>query len=80
MTITVTIKNEGPHAAGLMYYDESRRLKPYTDTLKPGESITVNVWNGNLPVVLPYGPPPDVPHLFRSPPASVFGTEPGGAG
>ena len=72
MTITVTIKNEGPHAGGVMYYDEARQFKPHTDTLKPGDSITVNVWNGHLPVILPYGPPTDEPtSLFRAPPATM---------
>lgn len=70
MTITITIKNEGPHTGGVMYYDEARQFKEQTDVLQPGESITVNVWNGHLPVVLPYGPSPDAARLFRSPPAT----------
>lgn len=74
MTVTVTIKNEGPHAAGLMYYDEKRQIKAHADTLQPGEQLTVNVWDGHLPVLLPHGPMPDEPQrFFRSPPASISG-------
>lgn len=72
MTVTVTIKNEGPHAAGIMYYDETRQFKSHTDTVQPGQSITVNVWDGHLPVVLPYGPVTGEPSLFRSPPATTY--------
>ena len=81
MTITVTIKNEGPTAMGVMYYNEARQFKAQTDTLAPGESLTVNVWDGHLPVLLPYGPPTeDAPRLFRSPPATMSPRDPGAEG
>jgi len=71
MTITVTIKNDGPHPGGVMYYDEARQIKPHVDTLLPGESITMNVWNGHIPMILPYAPAADEPKLFRCPPATT---------
>lgn len=69
MTITVKITNEGPHDACVMYYDEARQFKPHADTLAPGRSIVVNVWDGNLPVLLPCAPATGETRLFRSPPA-----------
>ena len=75
MTVTVKITNEGPHDAGVMYYDEARRFKQHTDTLQPGQSITVNVWDGNLPVLLPCAPADAEPRFFRSPPATMTPTE-----
>lgn len=70
MTITIKITNEGPHAGSIMYYDDARQFQPRTDTLQPGESITVNVWDGNLPVILPCAAAADGPRMFRSPPAT----------
>lgn len=70
MTVTIKITNEGPHDAGVMYYDEARKLKAHSDTLAPGQSIVVNVWDGHLPVLLPCAPATGDAHLFRSPPAS----------
>jgi hypothetical protein len=73
MTITVTIKNDGPHRGAVIYYNESRQFKEQVDTLMPGDSITVNVWDGHLPVVCPWEVRDKAASFFAVPPATYFG-------
>lgn len=55
MTTRVKITNEGPENAGVWYYDQDRKFKSHKDVLKVGESISIDIWNGHLPVLLPLG-------------------------
>lgn len=52
MTTTVEIINKGQQEAKIMYYNQARQFKQEVDVLKPNESITINVWDGNLPVIM----------------------------
>ena len=77
MTTVVKITNEGPEHAMVWAYTEQRQFKPHADLLKPGESISVNVWDGHLPVVLPAGrndfalAPGEEPRFFPAPPTTM---------
>lgn len=54
MTTIVKITNEGQESATIWYYGEDRQFKQDEKALlAPGESITVTVWNGNLPLIMP---------------------------
>lgn len=56
MTTRVKITNEGPEYLSVRYYNEQRQFTEQRDILKPGESVTVDVWNGKLPVLWPFDP------------------------
>ena len=55
MTTRIKITNEGPENASIWYYDQERKFKEHKDHLAPGQSIEINIWDGNLPILLPMG-------------------------
>lgn len=64
MTVTVTIKNEGPHASGVMYYDEKRQFKAHDAKLQALESI-IEEANG-MPVLVAYQFKSDLARLLKA--------------
>ena len=55
MTTVVTIKNEGPDELLIATYKEDRTFSDVETRVAVGESVSVTVWNGNLPVLWPIG-------------------------
>lgn len=50
MTTNVTVTNNGPDLLRVIYYDEERAFKKICDLVQVGESKTIAIWNGNVPV------------------------------
>lgn len=79
MTTRIKITNEGPENAKVWYYDQARVFKEHKDCLAPGQSIEIDIWDGHLPVVLPWphelsaGVIQDGGKLYSVPPAYMGG-------